>query len=88
MKHPIRLEICKLLDINDSLTTREIQDLLLQSHPGEKQVYAADEHVLSLRAVGIAELVEEWVEDAGEGEILMQRWRLTKFGREKYQKYW
>lgn len=71
-----------------SLTTREIRDLLMQSHPGEKQVYAADEHVLSLRAVGIAELVEEWIEGAGEGEMLMQRWRLTKFGREKYKKYW
>ena len=88
MKHPIRLEICKLLDMHASLTTREIRDLLMQSHPGEKQVYAADEHVLSLRAVGIAELVEEWVEDAGEGEMLMQRWRLTTFGREKYRKYW
>lgn len=88
MKHPIRLEICNLLDMHASLTTREIRDLLLQSHPGEKQVYAADEHVLSLRAVGIAELVEEWVEGAGEEEKLMQRWRLTKFGREKYKKYW
>ncbi len=88
MKHPIRLEICKLLDEHTTLTTQEIQNLLEQAYTNEKQVYAANDHVLSLRAVGIVELLEEWVEEKGDEEILMQRWGLTKFGREKYLKYW
>ncbi len=71
-----------------TLTTQEIQNLLEQAYTNEKQVYAANDHVLSLRAVGIVELLEEWVEEKGDEEILMQRWGLTKFGREKYLKYW
>lgn len=88
MKHPIRLEICKLLDEHNTLTTQEIQNFLEQAYTNEKQVYAVNDHVLSLRAVGIVELLEEWVEEKGQEEILMQRWGLTKFGKEKYLKYW
>lgn len=88
MKHPIRLEICKLLDERTALTTQEIEALLEKSYENEKQVYAVNDHILSLRAVGIVEMLEEWVEDKDNEEILMQRWGLTKFGREKYLKYW
>jgi len=88
MKHPIRLEICKLLDEHTSLTTQEIQNLLEQTYTNEKQIYAVNDHILSLRAVGIVEMLVEWVEDKDNEEILMQRWGLTKFGREKYLKYW
>ncbi len=88
MKHPIRLEICKLLDEHTTLTTQEVQNLLVQAYANEKQVYAVNDHVLSLRAVGIIELLEEWVEDKDQEEILVQRWGLTKFGKEKYLKYW
>ena len=88
MKHPIRLEICKLLDEQTTLTTQEVQNLLVQAYANEKQVYAVNDHVLSLRAVGIIELLEEWVEDKDQEEILVQRWGLTKFGKEKYLKYW
>lgn len=88
MKHPIRLEICKLLDEHTTLTTQEVQNLLVQAYANEKQVYTVNDHVLSLRAVGIIELLEEWVEDKDQEEILVQRWGLTKFGKEKYLKYW
>lgn len=88
MKHPLRLEICKLLDEHTALTTQEIEDLLTKGYDNEKQVYATNDHILSLRAVGIVEMLEEWVEEKNGEEILVQRWGLTKFGREKYLKYW
>lgn len=88
MKHPIRLEICKLLDEHTALTAQEIENLLAQTYDNEKQVDAVNDHILSLRAVGIVEMLEEWVEEKDGEEILMQRWGLTKFGREKYLKYW
>lgn len=88
MKHPIRLEICKLLDEHTALTAQEIEYLLAQTYDNEKQVDAVNDHILSLRAVGIVEMLEEWVEEKDGEEILMQRWGLTKFGREKYLKYW
>lgn len=88
MKHPLRLEICKLLDEHTALTTQEIENLLVQAYDNEKQVHAVNDHILSLRAVGIVEMLEEWVEEKNGEEILVQRWGLTKFGREKYLKYW
>lgn len=88
MKHPIRLEICKLLDEHTALTTQEIENLLEQAYNNEKQVHAVNDHILSLRAVGIVEMLEEWAEEKNGEEILMQRWKLTKFGGEKYLKYW
>lgn len=88
MKHPLRLEICKLLDEHTALTTQEIENLLVQAYDNEKQVHAVNDHILSLRAVGIVEMLEEWVEEKDREEILVQRWGLTKFGREKYLKYW
>lgn len=88
MKHPLRLEICKLLDEHTALTTQEIENLLVQAYDNEKQVDAVNDHILSLRAVGIVEMLEEWVEEKNGEEILVQRWGLTKFGREKYLKYW
>lgn len=88
MKHPIRLEICKLLDEHTALATLEIEALLEKAYVNEKQVHAVNDHILSLRAVGIVEMLEEWVEDRDNEEMLMQRWGLTKFGREKYLKYW
>lgn len=88
MKHPLRLEICRLLNSRSSLSTKEIKEELEKTHKGEKQIQAVNDHVLSLRAVGIIELVEEWTENEGNAEVLMQRWQLTNHGREKYQKYW
>lgn len=88
MKHPLRLEICKLLDEHTALTTQEIENLLVQAYDNEKQVHAVNDHILSLRAVGIVEMLEEWGEEKNGEEILVQRWGLTKFGREKYLKYW
>ncbi len=88
MKRPLRLEICHLLDTYQTLTTKEIIQKLEKIYHHEKQIYAAENHILSLRAVGIIELLEEWVETKNNKPILIQKWGLTNYGKIKYNTYW
>lgn len=88
MKRPLRIEICHLLAEHSELSTEEIIQYLKKMYTNEKQIYMAEDHILSLRAVGIIKLIEEKVEKKNEKQILMQKWGLTEFGKEKYLRYW
>lgn len=83
MKKPFRMEICLLLTDGKSRTPEEFLIEMKNSYLGEKQIFTIEEHLQSLRAVGIITVQKEWVDSHNGEEKLIQSWVLTENGKER-----
>lgn len=86
MRQPFRINICKLLLDGKTRNQQELFDELCHSYRGERQLRALDDHLQSLRAVGIICVEKEWVEECEGREVLVQSWGLTNCGRKRLAK--
>lgn len=83
MKKPLRMEMCLLLTDGKARTTEDFFIEMKDSYLGEKQIFNIEEHLQSLRAVGIIAVQKEWVETHNGEEKLIQSWILSRAGKER-----
>ena len=80
------MEICKILLGRGPLSQRDLAEALRPAYGREKQLLALDDHLQSLRAVGIVNVESEWVEELDGKETLAQSWEVSVSGRERLSK--
>ena len=86
MRKPFRMEICKILRDRGPLSQGELLEVLRPDYCREGQLRALDEHLQSLRAVGIVYVASERVEERNGREVLLQSWELSGSGLRRLEK--
>ena len=86
MRQPLRIEMCRLLLDGKARTQNDFFAELSPIYGREKQLLALDNHLQSLRCVGIISVDKEWVEKKNGAEALVQSWVISPSGRKRLDK--
>lgn len=84
---PFRFKLLKTLDSkNKALEPAELYEMVKDIYPNEKQctVKAIDEHLMSMRGVGLVEVKDAYENSNKE---IISRYQLAEYGKEKVKQY-
>lgn len=86
MKLPMRFRIMHLISQNDSVNNQEIMKFLGDEYTGEGQykLSVIDTHLMSMRAVGIIEIANAFLNESGN---LVQEFKITDYGKQLLSSY-